>query len=207
MLGVLELFAQSKESPAVASLREMQGALTSSAGSLVQKFQATGAETQLAFAAAAVVLALIIMVVMLFVLRRPGHASGAVDELLERLDRLEVVQREQSQTGGLHPEIRGAIGYFKQELRELRQICMATHQNVSSHPAQRNGEDLYAAASRDSGSGRGSGSGGDSRGLQVERTSHSAARSRAGEIPTRFVAETRAAFADEPAHGGVYRGK
>lgn len=223
---LLTSVADVPKSPAADSLREATQALTTSSSQLVKLFHAAGTEVQIAFAIGAVVVAALMAIVMVLLLRRPSHSQDALLEVIDRLDRLERAQQGPHSAGHLHSEVKGAIGYFKQELKDLRQICIAIHHHHVMHsPSGSTTRDrmLYA---RDADADHGpSGSNGSTRARQasgaVAPTGHDrdidssldprSIRARAGEIPTRLIAEARAALIPEsrepPAFVAGGRGK
>jgi hypothetical protein len=214
------------KSPAVDSLREAQQVFTASSSELIKLFHSAGTEMQIAFAIGAVIVAALMATVMVLVVRRPTNGQEALLEVIDRLDRLERAQQGPHSAQHLQSEVKGAIGYFKQELKDLRQICVAIHHHHVMHNhsgSTTRDRKLYA---QDSEAGKDYST--SSTGRRVRRASGARVptdkerirdssldsrtiRARAGEIPSRLIAEARAALIPEsqepPAFIAGRRGK
>ncbi len=213
MTSFLSLLAESTESPAATSMREITHAVSTSGGELLKKFHGAGTDMQVAFAIGAIIVAAFIAIILLIALRRHPNDSGPIDTLIERLDRLEVSQRESGHPAHLASELKGMVGYFKQELHELRQLCLAIHhQQVNA--SNTHDRDLYASRAGTGGIERRRNShdlnSTDTRVVDENQSANTltpekhieeisprqphSARVRVGEIPSRVVAEARAAY-------------
>lgn len=219
VIRLLASVAEVPKSPAADSLREATQALTTSSGELVKLFHAAGTEVQVAFAIGAVVIAALMAIVMVLLLRRPSHSQDALLEVIDRLDRLERAQQGPHSSAHLQSEVKGAIGYFKQELKDLRQICIAIHHHhvMHNHSGSTTRDRMLYARDAEADHGP-SGSNGSTRARQpsgaVAPTGHDrdidsslnarSIRARAGEIPTRLIAEARAALIPESREPPVF---
>jgi len=122
--------SQAKSESAVTSLKTAGGSLGAMTNAIAERVSGGGNEVQLAFAGMALLIALLTALLLLSLRKGPGH--GSAEDLMARLDLLEIALREAVQAQGMSAEVRGTIGYFKQELGDIRHLTVGLQHQIGS---------------------------------------------------------------------------
>lgn len=99
---------------------------------VVQKLSELGLEPNIVFGFMALAIAVATVLVLFAFMRRQSSGHVSYDQLMERLDRLEITLREGTVAGRSNSEVKGTIGYFKQELTDIRAMVFALQQQLGA---------------------------------------------------------------------------
>jgi hypothetical protein len=124
----LHLLSEAKAESAVTSLKKATDSLGSMT-SVISDRLGGGSEVQLAFAGMALLIALLTALLLLSMRKGPSHGA---EDIMARLDLLEIALREAVKSQSMSSDAKGTIGYFKQELGDIRHLTVGVQHQVGA---------------------------------------------------------------------------